>query len=383
MRNVFLIPTLLAAALAAGCVSVKITDEDTPRTSFYCTFDVPDGGGDAGAPSEWTFVSARRRVAVHNVFNFHEGDRDVVIKSPAGEYSAMAFGYLPEGNCNLENGDDFLEDTSFPVSDLWVALRQLSTAELERDFAGHEWIDGSMPVVTDAGRLLTAKSEYTITMEDVEKEVNFKLQDRTIKIRAAVNIKVQGDARIDSVMACISGVPKRLQLVSGWVGNDYENLGQCTFRMKRPATNGADTGQDNGAGVYSGEISALGLFPSDNPDYRTGPGVLFVAVFASIEKEQAGLQPANPDDEGRIHKKYAFSYNLKKKIPAGIMEKTTEEGFRKLSGKKTVYDLGQLATYTVKIDVEASGGDGSSDTQEEWIIDDQNIVDENGEPIQI
>ena len=97
---------------------------------------------------------------------------------------------------------------------------------------------------------------------------------KTIEITFKISLSYSDDIGIESLTGVISGVPRTIQMMSGIISlEDKKSTGKVAMEMVETET---------GSHQFVGHVSALGLFPADDANFISGPGIFQVFVKASV-----------------------------------------------------------------------------------------------------
>ena len=164
-------------------------------------------------------------------------------------------------------------------------------------------------------------------------------QKLTRPIHFTINIDLEEGVIIKRCVGTISGVPQRVQLMTG--AADEKNTGKMPFEMY------PGTGNE-----YVGHVNAFGLFPSDDPGLIVGKGVFTIILHASVESEGV--------TSNRI---FYASLPISDKILAAEIMKYDELNGYSFSGKDS-YSIKVDKTLEVTREMVLSG---ASEGYEEWV----------------
>lgn len=270
-----------------------------------------------------------------------------------GDYYAIAFGKDDKGYRITDYGGseifgDFEKDNSLGMKNLYASLPVSAIEDVSQQY-GFSLVDfnPSFKIVSGASPLYLSIKKATLNSGSNPTEIVFEPKDRTINLRFRVNLDVDETVEIKQLLAEISGVPSKVQLMSGIITED--NLGKVYFEMK-PVDHAAGNVQ-----TYEGQVRVLGLFASRYSSYMSGAGILRLYVLAS-----AG------DGESAVERRFYAGINLKNIIENGRLMLRTEDGMGYRAAKsEAVLDV--PAKLVVKKDQVVSGG---GDALEEWMTGD-------------
>ena len=97
---------------------------------------------------------------------------------------------------------------------------------------------------------------------------------KTIELTFKIALSYSDDIEIESLTGVISGVPRTIQMMSGIISlEDKKSTGKVAMEMVETET---------GSHQFVGHVSALGLFPADDANFISGPGIFQVFVKASV-----------------------------------------------------------------------------------------------------
>ena len=97
---------------------------------------------------------------------------------------------------------------------------------------------------------------------------------KTIELTFKISLSYSDDIEIESLTGVISGVPRTIQMMSGIISlEDKKSTGKVAMEMVETET---------GSHQFVGHVSALGLFPADDANFISGPGIFQVFVKASV-----------------------------------------------------------------------------------------------------
>ena len=193
-----------------------------------------------------------------------------------GEYYVMAIAHGTADYCYEFNGLDGFEDapqmkmTEISATSPNLTKEDISTANL-LDY------NPTCPYIHKADPLYFSveKPEIRLYPESglTYQTITLKPGKKTLELTFNINIDYEDDIEIESVVAVISGVPRTIQMMNGIITlSDKKRTGKVALEMTETST---------GSRKYVGHISTLGLFPADDPNFITGPGIFQVFVKAS------------------------------------------------------------------------------------------------------
>ena len=104
--------------------------------------------------------------------------------------------------------------------------------------------------------------------------ISLRFQPLTRKITFTLKLDIEAGVKVESLVGIISGIPSKVQLMSGHVRN--VNTGKMAFEMTT-----------RGNGIYTGSIHAFGLFAQNDSNPIVGPGVFTAFISASVGEDSA------------------------------------------------------------------------------------------------
>lgn len=262
-----------------------------------------------------------------------------------GDYYVMA---LAQANKNyayiIEGVDQFVDSLNISMKDLYAAIPEVP----EEDIVKEEIVDFNpmYPIIYPAEPLYLEVKKQSIYPQEDANNVVLTPQTLVRKMTFKINISTEEGVKIERLLGIMSGVPTKIQLMSGVVSRT--GTGKVFFDMK-------DIFSNNNEYVFAGDANVLGLFPATKPGFITGPGILQIILDATVD--------------GSARRRFFASINLKETIEKADLMIQTEDhlGYRCL--KDAVLEI--PTTLVVSRDqIVSSGGNGL----EVW-YDNQNIID--------
>lgn len=265
-----------------------------------------------------------------------------------GDYYAIAFG---NNGYSITELDEFRDNNAFGMKNLYAALPAMTEEEIEEQF-GESFADlnPSYTSVSCAYPLYLSIRKTTLNSGMKPAEVVFSPSDITTMLIFRLKINVDDGVEITRLVAELSGVPVKVQLMSGIV--DDSSLGKTYFSMYQ-------IDRTDNVLTFEGGVRALGLFSSRSSSLVSGPGILRLSVHASCDTES-----------GPRERRFYVGINMKSVIDeAQIMLRTDDGlGYRTII-KEAVLEIGkQLVIRKGNV---VSGGD---DAVEDWFVSKDNDV---------
>lgn len=262
-----------------------------------------------------------------------------------GDYYVMA---LAQANKNyayiIEGVDQFVDSLNISMKDLYAAIPEVPEEEIVKE----EIVDFNpmYPIIYPAEPLYLEVKKQSIYPQEDANNVVLTPQTLVRKMTFKINISTEEGVEIERLLGIMSGVPTKIQLMSGVVSRT--GTGKVFFDMDKFFSN-------NNEYVFAGDANVLGLFPATKPGFITGPGILQIILDATVD--------------GSARRRFFASINLKETIEKADLMIQTEDhlGYRCL--KDAVLEI--PTTLVVSRDqIVSSGGNGL----EVW-YDNQNIID--------
>ena len=239
----------------------------------------------------------------------------------AGEYQIFAFNHdivdTKQNGHGLKGGPDYrvegLDEYSSEQHFASVGIRDIGISYIGRSLKdpllnryNKDWIeafnDYAKYIATDIKPIYRAinyhdeaSQEYTVSVRANEnKEVNLSPQKVTQDITISFPMYTDEEVTIDSIVAEISGIPRKMMVYTGVIVADttYKML----FPIKIDQTNTKKATlkvEENGKVVKKeytqtecvGDISVIGLLANQDPKHRTGAGILVLCIYAKTTNE--------------------------------------------------------------------------------------------------
>lgn len=334
-----LIPTMLA--VLSACTQVKMEDPSAPETGFVCSLDWSDleGGKPKGIAPWLSMASTRVTYAQHFFWEdiyYTSGAKDTV-KAYAGDYLSTIFLSTQNEAWWVENLPDFLNDRHANMRDVFARLRKPSEESLAQQYPGFDRIlSADLDTLPQAPQIWCASLRFHLEEGQITPLV-FKPVQVTQKVTFRITVKAEEDVVPHRLVACVSGVPSRVEMLSGQLNTAY--TGQTLFDL-RPSQE-----EEN---VWEATVSLLGILPSEDSDLLTGPGLL--TLCAEI---------------GPLHRRFIRVCNLRNYLSQKPLLTATQEENRYIGGENEV-------TYTIIspfiIRNEDAPYPGGEEPMDEWRI---------------
>lgn len=228
----------------------------------------------------------------------------------AGQYQFITLNHTEL--VKVDSLDKYMESNKVNSSNLGVSYHQYDLpyykGELHKHWVdfnkGYRYVENPGPLFYQLKTVVTEKNQLIniqFEPERLSQEITFKL-----------DIQLSGEyVTVDSVQAEISGVSPSVKLLSKHIQMDATK----SCRMLFEATPGTMTGDSIVPCV--GKVNVLGLMNSEDETMKTGPGLLYLAVFVHTV-----------DADGNMVQKTCYAgINLRNHMLAQPLTKLTEDGY--------------------------------------------------------
>lgn len=382
---------LLAMLMSCSTVEYGYVDDggnsDNPSISEVgFSFDWGEMS-DTDKPDDLTVVMSRIVNTVHYVYTLDEtgnilftADSTMVSDAPLtsatptttpsatdtilnGDYYIMALARdTTRYRYSVAGMEHFVDSLNISMKDLYASIPELPEDSLVN--AGIVDFNPIYPIIHSAEPLCLEVKKQSIYPQKEANQVVLTPQSLVHRVTFKINVRTVGKKEEDGTLklveidsetglrGMISGVPSRIQLMSGVVTRD--STSKVLFNLKgekKPSISETESEY-----TFTGHVDVLGLFPALKPGSITGPGILQIVLQAQVR--------------GRTRVFFA-SINLKDTIEKADMMLQTEDhlGYRCVQGAT----LELADTLVVSEDqIWSSGGNGL----EMWFDNEQRIETE-------
>lgn len=268
-----------------------------------------------------------------------------------------------------ENNEKSLQDiyVKYKVYDKTDDKLKRLTADWQdyNPYAQYMWNDVK-PVMFDTIASKEVPTNTTVTCKFTPKSVT-----QRIDVYFSIQKKIKPTPfRIDSVLCEMGGIPRRINIANGYL--DISETAKVMFRTDDMK----DTDTAKGPVKVHGQINVPGVVQSNSPSLITGPGIMQVLIFASVEDPDGGKVD---DGNGnmvtkRLQKKIQAKINLYNTLHTSNLITRTDDGKHAVrNGDKgvinVVTDIVVVNGEDVLKDNDATGGiDQWIDCSEDIII---------------
>lgn len=275
----------LVLAMAMACSGVEYTVSEDMPTETFVRYRM-DWKGQTGVPQEMTVAMSRilhtvhysclldslgTMTAVYKDSTMTPSDTLTGLMMPNGEYYMVSFNDSP-GSFTLDGYETFLADKGASMREINIRAIGYSDSEIT-DLLGsrtdfnptQKHVRQMVPVWFDVQKAnIHPEADTVITVSPRP-----LTQDMTFRI----SIETEPGVEITKVIGEISGVPETVQLMTGHISDSLT----CRVPFEMVKAGSADA-----ADFYEGTVCLLGLFPSRDATFVTGPGILEVSVTAKV-----------------------------------------------------------------------------------------------------
>lgn len=329
---------LAAVLMAASCTTkVRLEDARDHFARFTCTLDNSAVTmADTELMPKWFTMACTRIMKEEHYFwedVYYTAPKDTIVLEP-GEYESLMFVSETPNAYYVENLSPFLEDNATSLRSLNARLARMTDAQLNKNYKGYTPLLASyLETVPPAPAIYRARQRYKLQEGAVE-SVTFQSQQLVQEVTFRVTIQTTPDLTPNRVVGCVTGVPFRVELLSGWL--DVQQTGQTLFDFRHVSGD-----------VWEGKLTVLGIRQSDDATLSVGNGLLLVCVDAGIK-----------------HRKVIRVCNLYKYLEeTPLLKYSDQEGFF-IGGEKS-------ASYTLEDPLILSTNESEHQGDEpisEWII---------------
>lgn len=190
-----------------------------------------------------------------------------------GYYSIAAIAVTDHKDFIVPAIQEFEDSLEFKMRDVYVTVPRLTREErIENNYVD---VNSAYPYIRHTGPFYYVRpsnDSHTMVATGSDNVITLKPQLLTRKIHIGLNINAEEGVEIVKVVCAISGVPQKVQLMTGNVS--HKSTGKIPFEL---------TSEDGK--LYMGHVNAFGLFPSEDSHLKVGPGILTVMVHATTESD--------------------------------------------------------------------------------------------------
>lgn len=228
----------------------------------------------------------------------------------SGQYQMMTFNHSP--SILIDSLDRYMADNHVKSSSLGISYQPYDYPQYKGE-PYTQWTDFNKGYcyVENVGPLFVA--QQTVDTENQQRiNLTFTPEVLTQEITFDFDIQLSGEqVVVDAVRAEVSGVSRFVKLINRYIDMDATQSGRMIF----DATPGTMTSDSLVA--CTGKVHVAGLMNSEDETMKTGPGLLYIAVYAHAT-----------DDNGKMVRKTCYAgINLRSYILEQPLTKLTEDGY--------------------------------------------------------
>ena len=201
--------------------------------------------------------------------------------------------------------EEFADSLETSMRDVNVTIPLITREEkIEKDYVDYNpvypYIKSISPIYYVRPSVKTHTEIWTDHASDI-KTVTLKPQPLTRRLKVKLPLEVEDSVTVDRIIASISGVPRNVQLMTGYVSEK----GTGKMPIEFTSTDGKN---------FEGEINIFGLFAPKLDSLFVGPGILTLTIQASTEKDGRKYSAKRP-----------YNLNMKQAIEAAEIMILTED----------------------------------------------------------
>lgn len=329
LGNILKIAAALVLAIIAGCSKVDYTgSKDTPTETFVRY--MLEWNGRNEVPKDMTLAMSRIYHAVHfsctidSLGAMTSALRDTAMVAcdtltgltmPNGEYYVLAFNDSPDAY-DLSGYQKFITDNSASMREMCISAYGYSAQEKDGLTEGMADFNPSQDYIKEMKPLWLDMQKVNIH-PDIDTSVTIDPVPITQEITFRIKIESEEGVEIEQVKADISGVPQSVRLMTGQI---------CDSLTCRVPFVMHEAGIQDSTTTYEGKVCVLGIFPSPDQTFITGPGIFHIIVKAKAKGFERTLRA---------------SINLKQAITdAGLVENVSQsERLYRIGVPEAVIDI--------------------------------------------
>jgi len=278
MRRILCAIVLFAAI--TSCTKVPFGEVVDPMSKLVYRLNWKEIGNGDGItrPSSFNMAVTRTIKSQHMIW----ADLDTAgtaktdtLELEKGEYQSII--YAAEGEYLYENLELFRDDNSSSIRDVAARLPKLNDSLFRADYGSFEQIFVSYcDTVVAAPRLFRSSLRYNLPNKTDSLGISYITYDPEVLSRPVtfrVKINAEEGLKVHRVIATIVGVPLRVELLSGLMDINRDNLGQTLFEM---APSAADST------LYESTVMLLGIMPASSAETISGSGIMQVYIEEGV-----------------------------------------------------------------------------------------------------
>jgi len=229
-------------------------------------------------PAVVTFAATRTVKADHylanGIYTTAISDPDTLCFEP-GEYETLLYTCVPRDAYDWENMDSFKEDNASSLRGIRAVIPSISKEWYDYTWPGYYtplYVGGFAPV-RPAAPLYRAEMRQRFANGD--QTLVYSPTQLAMNVSFRIHVKADEKMKPNRVVASVSGVPFKAELLTGYV--QVDTLGQTFFEMYKISESAEEE-------VYEGTLALLGIYPPTDDDVKVGPGILRVCIDAGVKR---------------------------------------------------------------------------------------------------
>lgn len=268
MKRWTFIPIVMSAVFFAACTSVTLTPASSAGNEGMLTAKA--SWSSSQASRELTVLSARTTDERHFVFTCGGARPDTAKNVLRGEYYSLCYA---GASYSFPDVEKFRNDNTFSLSSVRAEQPQSKISNIKTALGAPSGME--IEEVATSIPLLEASGELFIDtrMGDVQPgkatTLSFAPSDVSLTLTLNVPVSVPQGVTVEYAAACITGLPMHRYLM------DNSSSRTQYGKIYLPLT--------YSGGKYTASIRTLGLFSPQTSVYLTGPGMLYLYLYARHE----------------------------------------------------------------------------------------------------
>lgn len=280
---------VLILAMSMACSKVRYTVSEDMPTETFVRYQL-DWAGQTDVPSEMTVAMSRIINTVHfscildslGVMTAAYQDSTMTASDtltgqmmPNGEYYMISFNDRPDAY-TLDGYQEFLDNKGVSMRDINIRAIEYNTSEISELVGSRTDFNPSQKHVRQMSPIWLDVQKLHVHPE-IDTIITVRPRPLTQDMTFRIGIETDPGVEITKVIGEISGVPETVQLMTGHISDSLTC--RVPFELK-------NTGSSEAAAIYEGSVCLLGLFPSKDITFVTGPGILEVSVTAQVGEQE-------------------------------------------------------------------------------------------------
>lgn len=251
-----------------------------------------------------------------------------------GLYSIAAVAATDRTDYIASSLDLFADSLAYSMKDVYVSIPRLTEADkTENMYVDYNPMHPYIKSVSPFYFVRPSIQTHTEIWSDKNEVMTIMLNPMplTRKVTVKVPFKLEEGVVIERLTGALSGVPERVQLMTGYVSN--RDSGKVPFEM---------TSEDGYN--FESSINVFGLFPPTDTIQMAGPGILTLTIYVKTEKDGINY--------GRM---FYANVNMKKTIDAAeVMILSPDRTAYRFSDTQNTDNNGnylKIRDYSIAVDI--------------------------------